>query len=272
MPDQTAPLINFGLDVSGDHHIHTSLCNHANGTMEEYVLAAIHSGLQSMTFLEHLECGIRYDYRIWLTRKDFTEYFQEGLRLKEKYRQQITVRLGAEVGYNPAAVTELRSLLSDFPFEHIGLSYHFYFNGRQHLNMVSSRPKNIRALTAAGTGQVVDEYFNGLIQACSLLPCDKICHLDAVLRHIPELTFTAQQWLLIDQLLQVMLKKKIALELNTSGYAMRSQPWPAMEIIEQATALQIPLIAGSDAHRPDQVGRCFTRMAADLERSRIQYR
>jgi histidinol-phosphatase (PHP family) len=257
MPNLTALPSKWGLDVSGDHHIHTSLCNHATGNMEEYVLAAINRGLKSMTFLEHLECGIRYNHRIWLTRENFAEYFQEGLRLKKKYRKQITVRLGAEVGYNPAAVTELRTLLSSFPFEHIGLSYHFYFNGSQHLNMVSSSPDNMRALTAAGCEQVMDDYFNGLIRACTILPCDKVCHLDAVLRHIPNRTFTAQQRELINQLLILMRKKKIALELNTSGYAMRSQPWPAAEIVEQALGLDIQLIAGSDAHRPNQVGRYF---------------
>ncbi len=249
----------FGL--SGDHHIHTRLCNHATGEMEEYVQAAIRKGLQSMTFLEHLECGIRYDHRTWLTSEDFNVFFKEGKRLQKKYRCRITVRLGAELGYNPDAVPELRSMLTRFPFEHIGLSYHFYFNGQQHLNMVSSRPDNIRGLTAAGAEQVVDAYFNGLIQACTLFPCDKICHLDAVLRHIPNLIFTAQQRRLIEQLLLLMQKKKIALEINSSGYAMRSQPWPAAEIIDQATALKIPLIAGSDAHRPEQVGRCFERLA-----------
>lgn len=256
------------IDLSGDHHIHTRLCNHACGEMEEYVQAAISKGLQSMTFLEHLECGINYNHRTWLTQDLFTEYFQEGKRLQKRYAGRIAVRLGVEAGYNPAAVPELRDMLSRFPFEHVGLSYHFYFDAGRHLNMVSSRQDNIDALAALGTDRVLDEYFSDLIRACSELHCDKICHLDAVLRHMPELCFKAQHIKKIEQLLQLMRKKKIALEVNTSGIELRSHPYPAEDILKRAIELALPLVAGSDAHRPDQVGRCFPQLTELISTTR----
>ena len=43
------------LDLSQDGHIHTRLCNHATGEMEEYVLAALNKNLKTIIFLEHLE-------------------------------------------------------------------------------------------------------------------------------------------------------------------------------------------------------------------------
>ncbi|MCK5515564.1 MAG: histidinol-phosphatase [Desulfobulbaceae bacterium] len=245
------------IDISDDHHIHTRFCNHAQGEMEEYVLAAIRKGLRSMTFLEHLECSIRYDHRTWLTPELFTEYFQEGKRLQKQYDSRIKIRLGVEVGYNPAAVEELRAMLERFPFEHVGLSYHYYFDGSRHLNMVSRSPENIEALDIVGTDLVLTEYFTGLIQACHQLDCDKICHLDAVLRHTPGLCFSAHHRTLIEQLLLLMQEKHIALEINTSGIPIRSQPYPAKDIILRAQALHIPLVAGSDAHHPHQVGRYF---------------
>ena len=58
--------------------MHTSLCNHAGGTMEEYVLAALERDLAAITFLEHLEAGISYFERTWLTETDFAELFQGG--------------------------------------------------------------------------------------------------------------------------------------------------------------------------------------------------
>jgi len=261
-------------DLSGDHHIHTSLCNHARGEMEEYVQAAINKGLLSMTFLEHLECGICYDHRTWLTDKLFAEYFREGKRLQKLYADRITVRLGVEVGYNPAAVPQLQEMLSRYPFEHVGLSYHFYFDGNKHLNMVSRRQDNIDALAAIGTNHVLDEYFNGLIRACGELPCNKICHLDAGLRHMPGLCFSKQHTEQIEQLLVLMREKEIALEVNTSGYELRPRPYPVEYIVKRADELTIPLIAGSDAHRPDQVGRYFAQLASPgitLDTSPHQY-
>ena len=39
--------------------------------MEQYVQSAIGKGLRHMVFLEHLEEGINYPERTWLTEEDF---------------------------------------------------------------------------------------------------------------------------------------------------------------------------------------------------------
>lgn len=252
------------LDLSGDHHIHTKLCNHASGEMEEYVQAAVRKGLQSMTFLEHLECGLLYDHQIWLPPELFVEYFEEGERLRRKYTDRIAVRLGVEIGWNAAAADELRAVLARFPFEHRGLSCHFYFDGRRHLNLLSSRQEHIDALSAIGPELLLEAYFADLIQACNEIPCDKLCHLDAALRHLPPFRFSIRHHELISQLLQVMKEKNIALEVNTSGYEVRRSPFPALEIISQAAELGIKLIPGSDAHHPRQVGRSFERLSCSI--------
>ena len=229
--------------------------------MEEYVLTAIQLGLPSITFLEHLECGIIYDHRTWLTADHFDCYFREGQRLKKKFSSSIEIRLGTELGYNPFAVNELQTMLDSFPFEHIGLSYHFFFDGTRHCNVVSRRSENITALRDVGIERVLDGYFSGLLDAVSLLPCDKICHLDAVLRHLPGLRLAPQHHGQIVKLLDYISRKGIALEVNTSGYDLRSYPYPMEQIINQARRKNIQLIAGSDAHRPEQIGRYFDRLS-----------
>ncbi|WP_446008904.1 histidinol-phosphatase [Candidatus Electrothrix sp.] len=251
------------LDITGDHHVHTRFCNHATGEMEEYVLAAIQKGLCSLTFLEHLEGGLKYAPRIWLTPEVFEEYFAQGEQLQEQYKEQITIRLGAEVGYNPGAIDELFALLDAFPFAHRGLSCHFYFDGNEHLNMLSRRKDHIRKMAKHGTERILDAYFVNLIQGCQQIPCDKLCHLDAALRHNAPV-LTAHHHSLIEELFVVMLAKNIALEVNTSGYELRPHPYPAFAFIDKARQLGIPLIPGSDAHKPEQVGRFFARAAEEL--------
>ena len=56
----------------------------------------------------------------------------------------------------------------------------------------------------------------------------------------------------------------MALEINTSGYDLRNQPFPSTDIILRARDMQIPLRAGSDAHRPEDVGRHFDKLPALL--------
>jgi len=196
-----------------------------------------------------------------LTTALFEEYFKEGEAVKKQYAGQINIRLGVEVGYNPSQLPALQKKLSHFPFEHVGLSYHFYSLGNSHLNMVSSRQETLDALADIGINRVLDEYFNGLIQACSLIACNKICHLDAVLRYMPNLRFQKRHLQQIEHLLHCMREKNIALEINTSGIDIRSSPYPAGNIVNLARNLGIQLIAGSDAHRPDQVGRHFRQLA-----------
>ncbi len=248
------------LDLSGDYHVHTKLCNHASGEMEDYVQAAIRKGFRSLTFLEHLEYGLLYDHQIWLTPELFTLYFQEGERLRAAYAGQITIQLGVEIGWNATAVDGILAVLAQFPFEHRGLSCHFYFDGTRHLNLLSSKQEHIDALQAFNPDKVLETYFRSLHQACEVIPCDKLCHLDAALRHLPNIRLTGRHQEQINELFLLMQEKGIALEVNTSGYEIRPQPFPTLDIIRQAAAMGIALIPGSDAHHPSQVGRFFDRL------------
>jgi histidinol-phosphatase (PHP family) len=245
-----------------DGHVHTRLCNHASGEMEEYVQAAQRAGITTLIFLEHLEASIHYDHRTWLTRNHFDSYFEEGKRLKTAFPGGPEILMGVEVGYNPSAVAELNQMLSEYPFAWRGLSYHFYFDGTKHHNMVSRRLENVNQLAALGVDRVLTDYFQGLLEAIDLLDCDILCHLDAVLRHYPHLRFTKTHHKLIERILNRMVEKEMFLEVNTSGFAIRDEQFPTSGILTAALERSIPLLPGSDAHRPQQVGRHFDRLAA----------
>jgi histidinol-phosphatase (PHP family) len=108
--------------------------------------------------------------------------------------------------------------------------------------------------------RVISDYYATLLEAVEVLPGTVLCHLDAVLRHHPEVHFTATHRRQITEIFQGMLGKGMALEVNTSGFSHRGEQYPAMGIIEEAVALGVPLVAGSDAHRPSEVGRFFERL------------
>lgn len=245
------------VDVGADNHVHTSLCNHAAGSMEEYVLAGIKRGLHTITFLEHLEAGITYFERTWLTAEDFDRYFLEGRRLQDKYSGSIKVRLGVEIGYNPEALPELQERLQKHQWDLKGLSYHFLAAGKDHLNMVSRRRGNLEAFAKLGPDRILSAYFAGLTEAVAQLDCQVLCHLDAALRHYPDLRFNSDHLDAVDRLLELIREKNMSLEVNTSGFSLRGEPYPGRAILGRALQLGIPLSAGSDAHNPEQVGRHF---------------
>ncbi len=253
------------VDLSIDGHIHTRLCNHATGEMEDYVKAAIGKGLRKIIFLEHLELDIQTPERIWLRPEDFEYYFAEGNRLRQHYRDSLEITLGMEVGLNPANLAGLDALVRSYPCEHVGLSYHFMFDGVQHLNMVSQRQENVIALAKLGVDKVLTSYFEGLQQGVATISNLKVvCHLDAVLRHYPNLEIKESHWLQIEALLDTMAAGNVALEINTSGFALPGEPYPKRELIRLAQQKNICCVAGSDAHCPQQVGRFFSKIPALL--------
>ena len=231
--------------------------------MEEYVLSAIDKGLRELVFLEHMEAGVNYFETTWLTEDDFDRYFAEGERLRARYGDAIQISLGVEVGYSPTHKEELLKRLNSRTWDRIGISYHFmaHPHGGHDLNLVSRKEKNIRAIAKIGTEKVLNNYFTTLTEAVEFLPGTVLCHLDAALRYQPDISINKQDHLQqIQTLLKAVKANNMALEINTSGFAIRDTPFPAPFIIDEALALEIPLLPGSDAHRPEDIGRFFNRL------------
>jgi len=231
--------------------------------MEDYVRSAIAAGLSEIVFLEHMEAGVYYFETTWLTEEDFDVYFTIGRKLQQKYQQQIRVSLGVEVGYSPSHKEELLVRLGKRQWDRIGISYHFMEHpeqGEHHLNLLSSKTVNRKAIAKVGCEYIFENYLKTLTEAVNVLPGTVLCHLDAALRHQPDCTLDKRYIKQIRELLQAVKLKGMALEINTSGYAKRGTPYPAPFIIEEAVKLNIPLLPGSDAHRPQDVGRHFDQL------------
>jgi len=240
--------------------------------MEDYVLCAIAAGLQEIVFLEHMEAEVHYFESTWLTEEDFDTYFSVGKRLKKKYKDIIRVSLGVEVGYSPTHKEELLERLEKRAWDRIGISYHFmpHPEGGQHLNLVSRKEVNIRSIEEIGCEQVLNDYFSTLTEAVEVIPATVLCHLDAALRFQPGVFIDRAYTKQIKKLLQTVKSQGMALEINTSGFAIRGTPFPAAFILKEAIALGIPLLPGSDAHKPEDVGRYFDKLEEYLRQNVLE--
>lgn len=252
------------LDLSVDGHVHTPLCLHAAGTMEEYVQAALARGLKGLIFLEHFEAGINGPRRTWLTAEDFIHYREEGERLRRLYAGQIEIGLGVEVGYNPKEVAATRAFLAEQSWDRVGISCHFLEIDGRHWNLLSRDSGSLAALGAYGLDKVLTAYFRLLAEAVELLPGTVLCHLDAAMRHHPAIApALAKQYDApgLDEIFRGVAARKMALEVNTSGFDhLRGQHYPAPQLLARAAAWDLPLTVGSDAHQPQEVGRHFARL------------
>ncbi len=242
-----------------DHHIHTSLCNHAQGEMEEYVQAAIARNLTGITFLEHMEQGIVWDRKIWLNENDFDLYFEEGMRLQKLYSSQLIIKLGVECGYNPEESKTILERLNNSKWDEIGISCHFLKRNdrKSHLNIFSRNKSDIAYIKSTACSSLWSQYFEHLQEAVRILPGTFLTHLDGAFRHIPELKLESSHFRQIETLLHLVKEKGMALEINTSGLRIRNEQFPSTRILAMAREMNIPLQLGSDAHKPGDVGAGF---------------
>jgi len=243
-----------------DGHVHTVYCGHACGTMEDYVLAAVGRGLSGIVFLEHLEVGIDYPHRTWLTPEDFVRFRNEARALRERFSGRIEVMAGIEAGWNPERGEEIAALAAGGGWDRVGLSFHFLEIGGNHYNLVSRQDFNLEAFARLGAERVLDRYFDGLEAALETVRADTLCHLDAPLRYLPGVDIEKSHGNRLLRILEKIRSLGVALEVNCSGFPLRREPFPSFSLLRTARDMGIPFTLGSDAHRPEDVGRGFDRL------------
>ena len=124
-----------------DYHVHTEYSDDSLYAMEEVVKDAFRLGLDEICFTDHVDYGIKPDWdgpepivwrrggsgepdKIPLANVDYPRYEAEIRKLQEKYRGQITLRMGLEFGMQVHTIPLYEKLFARYPFDFILLSVH----------------------------------------------------------------------------------------------------------------------------------------------------
>ncbi len=245
-----------------DYHVHTRLCNHAHGTMAQYIECAIEKGLSEICFLDHLtlnEKGCDLSMGI----DDVPLYLYAVRRLGETYQGRISVKAGLEVDFTPAHAETAARVLEQFSFDVIGGSVHFV----EEANIVSS--KRNAAGAPPPDAAFYDHYLDLLDMMLDYSCFDVICHLDVVRKFglQPPVEFFDK----MDEILTKIKYKGIAVEINSRGLSHPAGTvYPDTAIIKRCFEKNIPVTFGSDAHRPEEVGRYFKETVSLLKSAGFQ--
>lgn len=225
-----------------DLHNHTMLCNHATGTVAEYVEAAIASQTEYFGFSDHAPMHYDPAYRMTFDQMDLYElWIREA---QERYAGDITVLLGYEIDYLPGYMEE--SVLRRKCDYMIG-SVHFIGDWG------FDNPEFIGRYEGADIDDIYRRYF-ALVEsmACSG-KFDIVGHLDLlkVFKFLP----TKDIRVLAEGALKAIKKANMSVEINVSGYRKPiAEAYPSPLLLESIAELQIPITFGSDAHCKEQVG------------------
>jgi len=225
-----------------DLHNHTPLCNHAEGSIEEYVNAAIQKGTQIFGFSDHAPMDFDPQYRMKF--EDMQEYEAHVLEAKEKYKEQITILLGYEVDYLKG---HMDKRVLNAAVDYLIGSVHF-IDGWGFDN-----PEFIGRYESEDIDTIWQKYFDAIEEMAKSGLFDIVGHLDLikVFKFMPKRDIKE---IAKDALLAIK-DADMVLEINVAGYRKPvAEAYPSKELLQEAFKLDIPITFSSDAHKPEQVG------------------
>jgi histidinol-phosphatase (PHP family) len=247
MPSFSEPLLY-------ETHCHTPLCKHATGVPAEYVRAALRRRLRGIVFTCHCPLPEGISAGVRMAPGEFDDYVAMIAAVREEFAGRIDVRVGLESDYYPGVEPWLVQLHARAPLHHV--------LGSVHPQVAEYRARYFR-------GDWVDyqrTYFEHLAQAAETGLYDTLAHPDLVKNESPANWRLTRIEADIERALDRIAKTGVAMELNTSGVnkAMREMN-PGLRILELIGARGIPVVVGSDAHRPERVGDGFAVALRQLQ-------
>lgn len=229
-----------------DLHNHTILCNHADGTVDEYIQKAIELGIDEYGFSCHAPMNYDQKYRMKLEEKSIYEKWINDA--KQNYKDKIKVLLAYEVDYLQGYV--LDEVLNSKVDYLIG-SVHFLQNKNELWGF--DNPEFIGIYSNLDIDKVWTDYFDAIKSMAKTNSFDIAGHLDLikVFRFLPKKDVR----LIAKDALKEIKKSNMVLEINPAGLRKPiGETYPSKHLLEEAYSLGIDITFGSDAHSVEHIG------------------
>lgn len=239
------------MKISCNLHTHTSFCDGADSA-EKMVEGAIACGCTTLGFSGH-SCLERENH--WtMSRETQTEYINEVLRLREKYKDSIEILLGIEQDYDSDA--------PQYPFDYVIGSVHAVEkNGL--LFDVDSTPESfnyiLNELYQGNSSELIKDYYSRVANVVDVTNCDIIGHFDLVTKFNERLGFvdtdSKQYRSLALEALDALIEKNKIFEINTGAISRgwRKMPYPQDFLLKRLAEKKANVILSSDSHSKDTV-------------------
>ncbi|MEM3641532.1 MAG: histidinol-phosphatase HisJ family protein [Candidatus Bathyarchaeia archaeon] len=230
-----------------DYHVHTEASLDAKGTMEEFVKKAKRANIDEIGFSDHIMLSNISGYPCMPVHL-MSAYVQKFLRTKES--SDLPIKLGVEMDFIPGDVEKIREFVQKYPFDYVIGAVHFIGDWA-----VDYSPQ-IYEYLKRDILQVYKEYFTLVKKLCDCGLFDVLAHPDLVkiFGFKPKNDISN----ILTETAEAMAKSKICVEINTSGLRKTcSEIYPSEQFLKIIHSYDIPIVFGSDAHEPKDVGKNF---------------
>lgn len=226
-----------------NYHTHTKRCGHAIGDDEAYIKAAIQAGFTTLGFSEHLGYDGWDDARERIPFLEIQEYLTTMNAYKQKYQDQINIRIGFEFEYFEEDEAYLKQIKQ---------SCDYMINGQ---HAISRKPEHYVHDVCSDEDVMV--YAKQIIQAMECGLTDYLAHPDYFMLGRNEFSPACAN--AIEQIAVCAKKHKIPVECNLKGmkYGKQKYPYgeryiyPHRETYEILAKHSCDVVFGYDAHDPN---------------------
>ena len=243
-----------------DLHVHSCYSFDGSASLEEIRLAAKNHGVDIIALTDHCD--------MLDGPEGISAYLACEQELKDAYKkldpQGPEILYGVEIGNPHEFPAETEAFLKDRKFDFIIGSVHFLPDGSDIYKLPYNTPEEI--------DDMFRQHFISMQKLAAYGGFDTLAHLDYPIRKlqgkIPNTSMLAYKDL-IEPVLELLVEKNIALEINTRGtYDWQGRVGPEDWVLERFRELGGKYVTiGSDAHVTKYVGAGFAEAAAALKRT-----
>lgn len=248
-----------------DYHIHPNFSVDAEGSIDEFCVAARQKGLSEICFTTHYDTNpddsewgrsIRIDGKLMLNSIENFAHYVRAVEAAQKDSPMV-IKCGVEVGYYPGCEDEIRKLIEIYPIEYkLGAVHEVGYV------CICNEESIVKAKGNIPLEKLADDYFALVKQMIESGLFDTVAHLDMykwyALKYYGDDVLTIHRGR-IEPVFEAMVKYNTGIEINTAALRKgHTEYYPTMEIVNMARKAGVRIAAiGSDAHRPSEVAYDF---------------
>lgn len=197
----------------------------------------------------------------------FGTYLNDVATLQNSFSKKIDIRFGAEFDWLPDYETWTREQTLKRPYDYLIGSVHFLRDqtGKYWL-LDYSEEMFIQATKAfGGIENLIKSYYREMRSMVNSSLFDGVGHLDLIKKYNPQVNQLFDEnefWYQkeVKQTLDEIAKSGMTMEINTAGLQKKCQAtYPSSWILKEAKKRNIEITIGSDAHKPEEIGRDLVR-------------
>jgi histidinol-phosphatase (PHP family) len=238
-----------------DYHVHTRFSDGEGGPGDVAARAA-RLGMREVGIADHLVLPPYDDPVDWWDEARFEEY-AAAIRAADEARPEVRVLFSIEVDYTPVTLEAASAMLRARPPDYVIGSVHFVDG--EAFDLADS----LEGEVWRDVDRLYRRYYELVAEAAATGLFDVIGHLDLPKRFGTRPRDPSSVEAALAAALEAIAASGAAVELNTAGWRHPiGEAYPESAILARCAALGIPVMLGSDAHRPDDIGYGFARALA----------